>query len=153
MFRRFKFEKDLYETLEFIPLAVRRKFDLCRIRLSLRQWQQLGQAERLAICHFPVNLEEEREALRAFVREAVKRSSGEEVEMLPESDKPASDLPAEPPARLVENAKAVGVELTKALWDKLDADERYALIKLGAGEKVSHNFAIAIKEFQEAYAS
>ena len=47
MFRRFDFEKDLYETLELVPLSVRRKLDLAGVKLDSNQWQALSRVERL----------------------------------------------------------------------------------------------------------
>ncbi len=152
MFRRFKFEAELYDTLEHMPLAVRRKFDLSGLSLSLAQWQNLGRGERLAICHFPVNLEEERTAFATFIREAVERSSQSSLSSAAEPEKFALESPPEPPQLLVQNSRAAGFELTKPLWGRLDADERYALLKLGGGQKVSRNFVAALKEFLEAYA-
>jgi hypothetical protein len=151
VFRRFKFEAAVYDTLEHIPLAVRRKFDLIGMSLSLAQWQSLGRGDRLAICHFPVNLEEERAAFGVFVREAVERSAQGSLPSQTEPEKFAVEVPSDPPPLLVENSRAAGLELTKPLWEKLDADERYALLKLGGGEKVSHNFGPALKEFLEPY--
>lgn len=153
MFRRFKFEAAIYDTLEHIPLAVRRKFDLCGLSLSLAQWQSLGRGERLAICHFPVNLDEERAAFTTFVREVAERSSGGAIAPVTSVNKSVLEVPSEPPQVLIENSRAAGFELTKPLWDKLDSDERYALLKLGGGTKVSHNFAAALKEFLETYAT
>lgn len=152
MFRRFKFEAELYDTLEHMPLAVRRKFDLSALSLSLAQWQNLGRGERLAICHFPVNLEEERTAFATFIREAVERSSQRSLSSAAEPEKFALESPPEPPQLLVQNSRAAGFELTQPLWGRLDADERYALLKLGGGQKVSRNFVAALKEFLEAYA-
>ena len=79
MYLRFAFEGDVHETLATIPLAVRRKLDLAGLKLSLAGWTALSRAERLAVCHLPVesqaDLEVYREALRGF---AVRASSLEE---------------------------------------------------------------------------
>jgi hypothetical protein len=48
---------------------------------------------------------------------------------------------------LVANAKAHGFEVGQPAWDRLDADERYALMKLGGGTEPSHNFRAALREF------
>jgi hypothetical protein len=39
------------------------------------------------------------------------------------------------------------VKLDQAAWDRLDQDERYALLKLGGGARHSHNLAAALAEF------
>ena len=150
MIRRFKFEGDIYETLDCVPMSVRRKLDRIGTKISLEQWQALARGERMAICHLPANLEEEREALAAFINEAVTRTSGSSPKGLSEAERAAADPPAEAPEKLIEHAHAAGVELTRETWEKLDGDERYALIKLGGGPKVSKDFAAALKEMVAA---
>lgn len=147
MIRHFKFEHDIYETLDLVPMAVRRKLDQIGIKVGLEQWRMLGRGERLAICHLPVNLEEECEALRVFVQEAVKRVTGAEPKILPAAERAIADPPAEPPALLIEHAQAAGFTLDADAWSKLDADARYALVKMGARKSVSPNFAQALQEF------
>ena len=78
----------------------------------------------LAICHLPVNLEEECEALRVFAQEAVKRVTGAEPKILPAAERAIADPPDEPPALLVERAHAAGFVLDEHAWSKLDADAR-----------------------------
>ena len=147
MIRHFRFEQEIYDTLELVPMAVRRKLDKIGIKLGLDQWQALGRGERLAICHLPTNLDEECEALRVFVQESVKRATGAEAKTLSEADRAIADPPDSPPVGLTERAKAVGFVLDQDSWSKLDADARYALIRMGLGKAVSHNFASALQEF------
>src|SRR5436305_14903016 len=70
MYLAFEFEGDVHRTLETIPLAVRRKLDLAGLKLSLQGWTSLSRAEKLALCHLPVegdgDLDVYREALRGF---------------------------------------------------------------------------------------
>jgi hypothetical protein len=47
----------------------------------------------------------------------------------------------------VQNLGALGVSLDRAAWSRLDPDERYALLKLGAGKEPSHNLKAAVAEF------
>jgi len=145
--RHFKFEHEIYETLDLVPMAVRRKLDQIGIKIGLEQWRMLGRGERLAICHLPVNLEEECEALRVFVQEAVKRVTGAEPQILPAAERAIADPPGEPPALLVERAQTAGFVLDETSWSRLDADARYALIKMGAGKAVSQSFTAALREF------
>ncbi|HZP45799.1 MAG TPA: nitrate reductase associated protein [Candidatus Binataceae bacterium] len=150
MIRRFKFEDEVHQTLSCVPMAVRRKLDRVGVKLSLEQWQQLGRGERLAICHLPINDDEEIDALRLFIREAVKdRCGGATPKELPDEVRAAADPPAHPPALLVERARDVGITLGEREWARLDSDERYALIKLGAGAEPSHNLAAGLRELLE----
>jgi len=146
MIRRFKFEDEVHHSLACVPMAVRRKLDRVGVKVSLAQWQTLAHHERLAICHWPTAADEERGALRSFLEEAVRARSGSATKALSDEVTRSAEPPATPPARLIENARAAGVTLNQPVWDRLDPDERYALIKLGGGAGQSHNFAAALRE-------
>ena len=147
MMREFKFEDEMSTTLACVPMVVRRKLDRVGVKVGLEQWKALGRGERLAICHLPVERHDEREALRLFINEAVRRVCGEEPRARAEAQRAIADPPARLPTPLAERARAAGVALDQAAWERLDADERYALIKLGGGADVSHNLAAALAEF------
>lgn len=147
MMRRFKFEDEVYTSLACVPMVVRRKLDRAGIKIGLQQWQALGRGERMAICHLPDELPDEREALSLFIAEALRRAKGEEPRRLSEGQRALADPPRELPAQLADRARAAGVKLDQATWEKLDADERYALMKLGNGDEPSHNLAAALTEF------
>ncbi len=146
MLRRFKFEDEVHHSLACVPMAVRRKLDRVGVKISLEQWQALAQHERLAICHLPTNSDEECSAVQTFLEETVRARAGSAAKPLSDEVKRSAEPPAVPPARLIENAKAAGITLDQPAWDRLDADERYALIKLGAGADQSHNFVTALRE-------
>jgi len=147
MIRRFKFEDEIYKTLTCVPMAVRRKLDSLGLKISLDQWQKLGRGERLAICHLPIESAEERDAIALFIDEVVRNRCGSAVKPLSEESRRAADPPASLPPILVTIAKAHGFELAQPVWDRLDEDERYALMKLGGGTETSHNFRAALLEF------
>ena len=146
MIRRFKFEDEVHHSLACVPMAVRRKLDRVGVKVSLEQWQSLAQHERLAICHLPTASGEECDALRTFLEETVRARSGAATKALSDKVKRSAEPPPKPPERLVENAQAAGIMLSQVVWERLDADERYALIKLGGGAEQSHNFMTALRE-------
>jgi hypothetical protein len=150
--RRFNFEAEVYETLSCVPMAVRRKLDRAGVKVGLKQWQALGRGERLAICHLPATTDEEVEALHLFIREAVARG-GTEPTALSDADRAGAEPPADPPGALVEQADILGFRLDGSTWRRLDGDERYALMKLGTGPKLSHNLKAALGELIGAHAS
>lgn len=51
MIRKFELEADIYESLNCLPMAARRKLDALGIKVHLAQWEQFGRGERLMICH------------------------------------------------------------------------------------------------------
>jgi len=147
MIRRFKFEDEVHQSLSCVPMAVRRKLDRIGLKIGLEQWQQLGLGERLAVCHLPVDSIEEQEVARIFMREAVQNRSGGEVKELPDEVRSSATPPGSPPAMLTAHARAAGITLEQPEWERLDDDERYALIKLGGSATPSHNLIAALHEF------
>ena len=142
MIRKFKFEGEVYKSLNCLPMAARRKLDALGIKIHLTQWELLGRGERLTICHAPIGSDEERYALRTFIVEATIARCG-------------------PPPRLRPKIRAGPLIRPRVPWkcwpetharQVLDEDQRYALIKLGDTEKPSHNFAAALREFFGALA-
>jgi len=148
MIRQFRFEAEIYESLSCLPMQARRKLDAVGVKIGLAQWQQLGRGQRLMICHAPANSDDEIAALKLFIEETTVAASGSRPTELPDEVRRAANPPATPPARLVERARELGRNLTQKDWDRLDQDERYALIKLGGEATPSHSLEAALVEFE-----
>jgi hypothetical protein len=147
MIRKFRFEDEMHESLQCVPMAVRRKLDRVGLKIGLEQWKSLERGERLAICHFPADSSEECGALGVFIREAMTRRFGVEPKSLTDAQRASAEPPASPPARVIAHARGAGFDLSAASWSQLDGDERFALTKMGDAETPSHNLAAALKEF------
>lgn len=147
MIRQFQFEAEIYQSLSCVPMQARRKLDAVGIKVGLAQWQQLGRGERLMICHAPANSPEECDALKLFIREATMARAGSPPKELSEEVRRGAMPPQAPPAQLIAHARELGTDLTQEKWNKLDDDERYALVKLGNVERPSHNLKSALAEF------
>ena len=147
MIRKFKFEDEMHESLQCVPMAVRRKLDRVGLKIGLEQWKSLDRGERLAICHFPVDSSEECDGLGVFIREAMKRRFGVEPKVLSDAQRASAEPPASPPDRVVDARAPGGFDLSDAAWSRLDSDERFALMKMGDAETPSHNLGAALKEF------
>jgi len=147
MIRQFSFEAEIYQSLSCLPMAARRKLDRLGLKVSLDQWQGLSRGERLMICHAPASMPDECDALRLFIDEVAVARSGSAPRRLSDESRKEAEPPAEPPPALVGNANAVGVALGRRECERLDDDERYALIKLGGSARPSHNFKAALDEF------
>src|SRR4051812_23007179 len=123
MYLRFAFEGDVHETLQTIPLAVRRKLDLSGFKLSLAGWTALSRAERLAVCHLPVDsaadLEVYREALRGFAERAGHPVTPLESGPLDANGWGPEVVPAD-----------VGERVGAKEWAALSDEARYVLVKL-----------------------
>jgi hypothetical protein len=147
MIRKFKFEDEMHESLQCVPMAVRRKLDRVGLKIGLEQWKGLDRGQRLAICHIPTDSSEECDALTFFIREAMVRRFGVEPKQLSDSARASAEPPAIAPNQLVAHAREAGFDLRGAVWARLDADERFALMKMGDVARASHNLAAALKEF------
>ncbi|TMA21089.1 MAG: hypothetical protein E6J62_01975 [Deltaproteobacteria bacterium] len=139
MYLRFAYEGDVHETLATIPLAVRRKLDLAGLKLSLQGWTALSRAERLAVCHLPVDsgpdLDVYREALRGFAERAghpVVPLEGGQVD-------PSSWGPDRRPA-------AVAARVSEQDWARLSDEARYALAKLSDPRRGPEKLGLALAE-------
>lgn len=148
MMRRFKFEDEMHESLQCVPMAVRRKLDRVGLKVGLEQWKSLDRGERLAICHLPSDADDERDALASFIREAMMRRFGVEPKQLSDAQRASAEPPASPPAQLIAHAAHLGFDVAGGAWSRMDADERFALIKMGDAATPSHNLGAALSEFQ-----
>jgi hypothetical protein len=139
MIRKFKFETEIYESLNCLLMAARRKLDAVGIKLDRAQSEQLGRGDRLMICHAPAASEEERSALRTFIEEIALVRTGSPAKILSDDARRSANPPDHPPQGLAQHARVSGVDLDDKAWAALDDDQRYTLIKLGDSEKPSHN--------------
>jgi hypothetical protein len=103
MIRKFKFEAEIYESLNCLPMAARRKLDAVGIKLDLAQWEQFGRGERLMICHAPADSEEEQSALRTFIEVALARTHSP-ANILSDDARRSANPPDHPPQLLVQHA-------------------------------------------------
>jgi hypothetical protein len=127
-----------------VPLTVRRKLDIAQLKISLEGWQKLSRAERLALCHLPVDTAAELDIYREVMRGFCDRCG---VTLKPLQD-PQADARAwncdHVPAEVVDKAQAP--RLTDARWRELDEEARYALLKLSDPKKNPEKLQAALVE-------
>lgn len=137
MYLRFGFEGDLHRTLEFIPLAVRRKLDLAGLKLSLAAWNRMSRAEKLAVCHLPVDGEGDLEAYREALAGFAERT-GEPVA-------PLAAGPADPGSWRPLPERLEG-RVAPARWAALSEEARYVLTRLCEPRKSGDKLEEALRE-------
>jgi hypothetical protein len=146
MYLRFDLEGDIHRTLEFIPLAVRRKLDLAGLKLSLAAWTAMTRAERLAVCHLPVDgpgdLEVYREAVAGFAERAGHPAAPLEGGPLDGSAWGASRIP--------ESVAARAPRLWAAQWSALPEEARYVLFRLSEPRRGPEKLEAALRELRLA---
>jgi hypothetical protein len=124
MYRRFEFEGDIHVSLDCVPLVVRRKLDLAELKISLAGWQALTRAERLALCHLPVDTDEEL-VVRGFAARAAVELSPLQEPRLHRAAWSSAAVCARLRARL-----GADHDPGERVIDGLTEEERYAIFKL-----------------------
>lgn len=144
----FQFETDFAGALYCIPMAVRRKLDLCGVKVSLKQWNRftLEQREHLVAreCDTP-------EEIGAYQREVIRlleARAGDTPELLdPVAGTEWKDTSVVP-QRLIDYCKERDVPApTLAQWGALTELQRFALFKLTRPGHTNENFLPAMREF------
>jgi len=141
MYLRFAFEGDVHETLQTIPLAVRRKLDLSGLKLSLAGWTALSRAERLAVCHLPVDLPSDLEVYREALRGFAERAGHPVTPLESGPADPASWGPAPVPA-------TIAGRIDPREWSGLPEEARYVLLKLADPKRDPAKFNLALGELR-----
>lgn len=146
MYKRFAFEGDVHLTLECVPLTVRRKLDLAGLKISLAGWQTLTRAERLALCHLPVDDAEAVSIYRTVYLGFAERAG---VPLTPLADDSMASRPwlaPMPPAAVAVKAALLDGVVDLSLWPDLDEESRYALFKLSDPKKDASKLRAALLE-------
>lgn len=140
----FGFEESLAKSLGCIPMAVRRKLDVVGIKLSLPQWTAFPVDTRRSLLETPLGTDPsgwERLLVAALAAHA-EGARRLEVESFPEW----ADT-RKVPVQVIEQSKALGLELPLAKWAALGELSRFALCKLSRSGHENKNFPAAAKEF------
>jgi hypothetical protein len=146
MYLRFDFEGDVHRTLEFIPLAVRRKLDLAGIKLSLKAWTAMSRAERLAVCHLPVDAPPDRDVYREALAGFAERA-GHPVAPL---EGGALDGRAWSAERVPDAVATRAPQLQGRAWSSLPDEARYVLWRLAEARRGPEKFDAALRELRVA---
>ena len=148
MEKHYEFERQLNADLSCPPLAARQKLDALGIKVSRNQWLSLEMHERRAINDMPADSAVEREHFADFVRTTVKARSGEPPAELSKEQQILAVPTEELPTILTDRARELGFQLDSSAWQRLDYDQRYALLKFGSDDRRRRKFAAALKEFR-----
>lgn len=149
MFYRYRFESEIYPTLSRIPVHVRMKLDVTGVKLSLKGWLAFSMEERTALCHLPVESEEERRIFSSYLDFLSRKYSGEGIALVP----PVSERPWEDSTRIPDSVETRSQEAGQAVtlreWLRLDLFQRYALFKLSVSKNEPEQFFALLREFRE----
>lgn len=134
----FAFESDFVSDLRCIPMAVRRKLDLCGRKLRLQTWLGWNAERRRALLQWP----DDAVGLAALV-EAL---ADETTPLPPACDEPWQGTGPVPPVVAAATA-GLGQAVDDAAWAGLDELQRFALLKLSLPGHGRQNLVLALDEF------
>jgi hypothetical protein len=140
----FSFERDLLGTLELVPLTVRRKLDLARLKVSLAGWQALPLASRRALTEALVDDDASVAAFARTLRELAVAASVELVALPRVEGHPWRG--ETPPADVGARVTALGGGLGSAVWRGLDDDARFAILHLARDPRREDRLRAALVE-------
>ena len=150
MFRKFKFEENLYRKLQDIPLSTRYKLDKVGIRLTPKAWNGFSHEEKLVLCHLSVRSQGELECYREYLAYLLHRLK-EKVESLDPKEVQSEKSQWENLSRIPESVylKALPLKglITPVDWIRMDDLERYALFRLSQEKYGEAAFTKALEEF------
>ena len=149
MFYRFLYEAAFYPNLDRLPLHVRMKLDLTGIKLSLKDWLAFHIEERTAICHLPVDHEDEKQAFRDYLNFLSHQYCGAPAPMIPPVDPLLWEMSNRVPGPVLErsgdNGKAVAIEE----WTGWASHQRYALYKTAISRSEPEKFFAVLDELRK----
>ena len=147
MFHRYQYEAQFYPTLSRVPLDVRRKLDVCGVKLSLKDWHRFSLEERVTLCHLPCETVEEIEAITRYIDFLAYRYCGRASEKVTPLD--INLWNSALPQAVIERS-AASKTVSEKEWRKLPSHHRYALFKTAVSEKQPEAFEQVLNQIRHA---
>ena len=142
----FDFEADFSADLRCIPMAVRRKLDLAGVKLKLKHWSELGEAERAELLAWPVD-PAAIEALHQHLQARTSALGAGQAKVLPRADAEPWQQADQLPEVLAASCAQLNLELRSGCWAELNELQRFALVKLSHPGHEHRNLPRALAEF------
>jgi hypothetical protein len=148
MFYRFRYEAAFYPNLDRLPLHVRMKLDLTGVKLSLKHWLAFHIEERTAICHLPVDHEDEKQAFIRYLNFLSQQYCGTPAPMLPPMDPLLWEISNQVPGPVLQRSGDNGKAVAIAEWKGWAAHQRYALYKTAISRSEPEKFFTVLDELR-----
>ena len=144
----FAFEKDFAGALHCIPMVVRRKLDLCGVKVSLKQWNKFALDEREHMVAQSCESASEIDAYGHYVVSVIENRTHEPAQLLERDAGAEWDDAKSVPQRVSDYSVERGVAApTLAQWAALTPLQRFAIFKLTRPGHSNENFVPAMREF------
>lgn len=143
--RSFAFEADFTSDLRCIPMAVRRKLDLAGIKLKLKHWSELSEAERQKLVAWS-DAPDAIASLRAHLLQRTATLSPGQAGSLPAPRTEPWQQGENWPEAVLASCAQLGLTPKPSGWAELDELERFALVKLSHPGHEHRNLPRALRE-------
>jgi hypothetical protein len=148
MFRQFKFEEELYQKLDQIPVSTRFKLDTLGLVMPLEAWKRLALPERWVFCHLSIRSRGERECYTQYLsyvlhRDKIALPKSAET---PDPQRTWEDI-SRLPGEVAQKMRDLNLPLFWPEWIKMDDMERYTLFKLCRENGNPDSIRQAVQEF------
>jgi hypothetical protein len=142
----FAFETYMERTLEYMPMGVRMKLELCGFELTLAQWCGLPLTMRQTILDLGCDAPGEILRIRRYLESTIAAFQLGPLAPL-QCDPQRWSARGRVPAVLVAALDALGLpRLDRAAWSRLSNVQRFALLEL-TGQGREHKLRVALEEF------
>lgn len=149
MFHRFRYEAEYYPSLSRVPLHVRMKLDSTGLKISLQDWLACAEEERAALCHLPIESDEERRIFSAYVDFLCRKHRGRPAALGAQLDRELWG-PREIPREVAQRSAACFNSVTMSEWQSWEPHQRYALYKTAVSKSQPEAFADILDELRNA---
>jgi len=149
MFHRFRYESEFYPTLSRVPLHVRMKLDLTGIKISLNDWLAFSLEERTVLCHLPVDVAEEKQALVRYLDFLSRKYRGAPVATTEAINSSLWDDPNRIPGPVEQRSVEKNQSVTVEEWARWKSHQRYALYKTAISKSDPEQFFAVLAELRE----
>lgn len=150
MFERFRCESEFYGDLSRLPLHLRMKLDLAGVKFSLKDWLAFSFEERSALCHFPIDAEDERRAFIAYLDFLSRKYRGAPLALTAPVNGSLWDDPTHVAQPVAEKSAANGQPVSAAEWAGWNSCQRYALYKTALSKNEPQAFFDVLDELRSA---
>jgi hypothetical protein len=148
MFHRFVYESEFYPNLSRVPMYVRMKLDLTGVTISLDDWLAFSFEERTALCHLPIDTEEERQVFISYLDFLSRKYRGGPLALTQPVDSSLwNDLGKVPPA-VIDKSALKGRAVTREEWTQWKFHQRYALYKTAIAKRDTEAFFALLSELR-----
>ena len=148
MFHRYDYEAEYYPRLNRLPLDMRRKLDITGIKISLKDWLAFTFEERIVLCHFPCEIQEERQVFTAYMDFLARKYLGKPTQKTEPLDTALWNERAVPdPVRQRSETQSQGVSASE--WRNWPSYHRYALYKSAVSNNQPEAFEQVLKQLRK----